>query len=128
MLENDQQIGKLESRASEKKTVINSIELNFTGLNVFALNELSNGIAIRTDALNLSSNGEKSKVSIEGLKLMHLNSMVQVSVFQNYIDVHVYQSFSQSRRLIYPSCPLVKNNSALVCHPKNSPLLLIKKK
>lgn len=103
MLENDQQIGKLESRASEKKTVINSIELSFTGLNVFALNELSNGIAIRTDALNLSSNGEKNKVSIEGLKLMHLNSMVQVSVFQNYIDVHVYQSFPQSRRVMYPS-------------------------
>lgn len=81
MLENVQQTGKLESRASERKKIINSIELNFTGLNVFALNELSNGIAIRTDALNLNSNGEKSKVSIEGLKLMHLNSMVQVSVF-----------------------------------------------
>lgn len=78
--DNAQQTRILESPAAENKKTVSTIELNFTGLNLFALNAFNNGIAIRTDALTISSTADKGKISVEGLKLMPLSSMMQVSM------------------------------------------------
>lgn len=56
-----------------------SVEVNFRGLNLFALNDYNTGIAFRADLLKLTSCKEKAKVLIEGFKLSFLNAPIKVS-------------------------------------------------
>lgn len=100
-LEDAQQPGAFELSATERNNTINSIELNFTGLNVFAFNEFNNGLAIRIDALNLSSNVEKSKVSTEGLKLMPLSSIVQLYQCVRSSDIKNFNMYVKDASIVY---------------------------
>ncbi|XP_035224476.1 protein KIAA0100-like isoform X2 [Stegodyphus dumicola] len=78
-----------------------SVDLSFTGLNLFAFNECRNGIVIRADTLNLNSSTEKLKMAIQGFKLGMLNSVIQVYQCVKASEIKNYETFVMDSSILY---------------------------
>ncbi|XP_015914174.1 protein hobbit [Parasteatoda tepidariorum] len=78
-----------------------SVELNFRGLNVFALNEYKTGVLVRADLLNLTTSAEKIKLLLEGTKLSYMNSVLKVYQCVRSSEIKTYDAFIEDACIIY---------------------------